>query len=133
MNRQLSPQEKQLIEREFVARQEAAAKRRSLARKVFLVGILAGVGAAALREFRVDTILTPLLWIVWVICLLAYIGVGVFPSSFSKDMDPRWHLNPWQEALQNLSEGKTQLEAIALPAGPMVARMVFLFLYFGFK
>ena len=57
MNRPLSPQEKQLIEREFVARQEAAAKRRSFARKVFLVGILAGVVAAALRAFRVGALL----------------------------------------------------------------------------
>jgi hypothetical protein len=133
MDRPLSPEEKRLVEREFVARQEAAARRRSFARRLFLIGLSAGLGAAALREFHVGTIATTLLRIVWVICILGYVGVGVFPASFSKDIDPRWHLNPWQEALQNLSEGRTQFEAIALLAGPLVARMLFSFLYLGFK
>jgi hypothetical protein len=133
MDRQLSPAEKRLVEREFVARQEAAGRRRSLARRLFLIGLSAGLGAAALREFHVGTIVTALLEIVWVICTVAYVGVGVFPASFSKDIDPRWHLNPWQAALRNLSEGRTQFEAIALLAGPLVAQMLFSFLYFGFK
>ena len=133
MDRELSPEEKRLIEREFVARQEVAAKRRSFARRVFILGIAAGVCAAALREFHVRTLATPLLGIIWLISILVYVGVGVFPGSFAKDVDLRWHLNPWQEALRNLSEGRTQVEAIALLAGPILAQMFFSFLYLAFE
>jgi hypothetical protein len=133
VNPELTPEDKRLIEREFVARQEATAKRRSRMRVVFAVGISAGVAAAALREFRIPTLVSPFLWFVWLLSVAMYVGLGVFPGSLAKDMDPRWHLNPWQEALKNLSEGRTQIEAIALLAGPMLARLLFSFLHFGLK
>jgi hypothetical protein len=133
MNPELSPEEKALIEREFVARQEGSARRRSFARGVFMVGIVAGLGAAALREFHIRSLVSPFLGVVWIISLAMYVGAGIFPGSFAKDLDLRWHLNPWQEALQHLSEERTQVEAIALLAGPPLARMLFSFLYFGFK
>lgn len=128
-----TPKERRIVEREFEARQEVAAKRRRFACGVAIVGLVAGVVAAALREFHVHTAFSLLLLFIWLICIVTYVGVGVLPGSFSKDMDPRWHLNPWQEALGNLSQGKTQTEAIALLAGPVLARMLFSFLYFGLK
>jgi hypothetical protein len=133
MDCELSPEEKRLIDREFVARQEVAARRRPFVRRVFTIGIVAGLGGAALHEFHVRTLMGPLLGLVWLICIVLYVGVGVFPGSFAKDLDPRWHLNPWQKALRNLSEGRKQVEAIALLAGPVLAHMLFYFLYFGFK
>jgi hypothetical protein len=131
MDRELSSGEKRLIGREFAARQEFAARRRKFARGVFIIGIVAGLGAAALREFHVLNLASMLLGIVWLICIATYVGAGIFPASFARDFDPRWHLNPWREALRNLSEGKTQVEAIALLAGPVCARMLFTFLYLG--
>jgi len=133
MQRQLTPEEKQLVEQEFVARQGLAARRRSFAHRVFIVGLAAGLSAAALREFHVLTLVSLVLGIIWLLCILIYVGIGVFPTTLAKDMDLRWHLNPWQEALQHLSEGRTQTEAIALLAGPLLGRMLFVFVYFAFK
>ncbi|HZP61456.1 MAG TPA: hypothetical protein VFB27_14125 [Opitutaceae bacterium] len=133
MQHQLTPEEKQLVEQEFVARQELAARRRSFARRVFVVGLATGLSAAALHEFHIPTLVSPLLGIVWLVCILIYVGMGVFPATFAKDMDLRWHLNPWQEALQHLSEGRTQAEAIALLAGPILGRMLFAFVYLALR
>ena len=133
MDRKLTRDEKWLIERELVARQELAEKRRSTARRVFLLGLSAGVASAGLGEFRVPTVIVPILGVIWLISILFYVGVGVLPGPLSKDMDPRWHLNPWQEALNSLSEGKTQFEAITLLAGPPIAQMLFSFVYFAVK
>lgn len=132
MARELSSQEKRLIEREFVARQDAALKRRSRYRAVFVVGISAAVLSAALREFRVDTLITPILGLVWLVCIAAYVGLAAFPNSFGKDVDPRWHLNPWQAALSSLSEGKTPFEAISLLVTPFLARGIFSVIYLSF-
>ena len=133
MARELSSQEKRLIEREFIARQDAASKRRSRYRAVFLIGIFAAVVGAALREFRVPTLITPLLGLIWLICIAAYVGLAAFPHSFAKDLDPRWHMNPWQSALSSLSEGKTQFEAIALLASPFLARGIFSLIYLSIE
>ncbi|PTY03014.1 hypothetical protein DB347_22730 [Opitutaceae bacterium EW11] len=132
MERGLSPEEKRLVEREFIARQEVAARRRVLYRRVFIVGIVAAVLAAALREFRVPTLITPALGFLWLACLLAYAGLAAFPSTFVRDLDFRWHSNPWQEALNSLASGKTQFEAIALLVSPYLGRLLFSFIYAGF-
>jgi hypothetical protein len=133
MNRKLSAAEKRLIERDFVERHEAATRSRVFAHRVFIFGIIAGSGAAVLRGFRVYTPISPLLGIAWLICLSIYLGSRFLPATFSKDIDARWHLNPWQETLQKLSEGRTQVEAITLLAGPLLLRGVCSFIYFGFK
>ena len=133
MDHELTPEERDLIEREFIARQDLAARRRSFARHVFIVGLSAGLFSAALGEFHVSPLGSSLLYFAWFISVVVYVGLGVFPGSFGKDMDPSWHLNPWAEALQHLSEGRTQVEAVALMAGPYLGRMLFTFLYFGLK
>lgn len=129
----LSPEEKHLIERKFVAEQERVAKRRARARAALVIGLVAGIGVAALREFRVHTWALSFLGITYLACLLAYVGAGVFPTSLRKDLDPRWHLNPWREILLHLSEGRTQAEAIALLATPYLARGLFSLIYFSLK
>lgn len=133
MARELTSQEKQLIEREFIARQDATFRRRARYRAIFVIGVLAATGGAALREFSVPTLVTPLLGLVWFVCVAAYVGLAIFPNSFAKDVDPRWHLSPWQVALSSLSKGKTQLEAITLLASPFLARGVFALIYLGFE
>ena len=133
MARELTLEEKALIEREFVAKQEAACRRRRFARSVFAVGITAGILAAIFRGFDARGFVTSLLWLVWVVSLLIYVGGHLLPTSLSKDLDPSWHLNPWQDALANLSEGRTIREAIALLAGPKVILMCATFLYLSIK
>jgi hypothetical protein len=101
--------------------------------RVFTIGLAAGLGTAVLRGFNVSTLISPMLGIAWLICLVTYVGSGVLPTTFSKDMDARCHLNPWKETLQNLSEGRTQIEAIALLTGPFLTKGICSFIYFAFK
>jgi hypothetical protein len=133
VQRELSAEEKRLIEREFIARQEAAAKQRHFCRVVFIIGIGAGIVAAALRAFHVRTGFGRVFGLCWLVCAVIYLGAQIVPSTFAKDMDARWHLNPWQEALGSLSAGRTMAEAIALLTVPAIASLVFTFLYFGLK
>lgn len=107
-------------------------RRRRWGRRVFLVGLIAGVGHAALREFRALTSATPLLGLVWLACLAAYVGVGLFPSSLAQDLDAPRPANPWQPLLEHLSSGRTQVEALALLAGPLLASLLFSFISFAF-
>jgi len=133
MEKELTSEEKQLIEREFIARQDEAFRRRRFARRAFLVGISCGITGALLRGFRLSTFASPVLMIAWLVCVMIYVGSGVFPTTFRKDMDLRWHLNPWREALQNLSESRTIAEAIALLAAPKLTGMFASFFYLALK
>ncbi len=133
MTRDLTPAEKELIEREFAAKQQAAYRRRRFARWIFVVGVTAGVLSGLLRGFGWHGITEYSLRVAWVLCLLSYVGSRVLPTSLNKDLDPGWHLNPWQEALSNLSEGRTIGEAIALLTVPPLIQMLASFLYFASK
>jgi len=124
MSRELTPEEKQCIEAEFVMRQKIAAERRVRAHRVFLVGISAGIVAGLLRGLELQSWFSVLAGVVWLFSVVIYVGGNVIPLSFQKDSDFRWHLNPWQEALQNLSEEKCIKEAIALLAVPFLIQML---------
>ena len=76
---------------------------------------------------------TPLFHLVWFVCLLIYVGGQIFPLSFSKDIDPSWHLNPWKDALSRLSEGRKLTEAVALLAGPHLLKIAASLVYWSFK
>ena len=133
MSRQLSAQEKRFIEREFVAKEELRAKRRRFCRSIFIVGIASGSVSALLRAFEAHSVATPLFNLVWFVCLLIYVGGQIFPLSFSKDIDPSWHLNPWKDALSRLSEGRTMMEAAALLAGAHLLKIAASLVYWSFK
>jgi len=133
VQRELSPEEKRLIEREFTARQEAAAQQRHFCRAVFFAGIASGIVAAALRSFHVLTVIGAGFGVCWLVCAVIYVGAQILPSTFAKDMDIRWHMNPWPESLRSLFAGRTIAEAIALLAAPTVAKFIFAFLYLGLK
>ncbi len=132
MSRKLSPQERRFVEREFVAKEEARAKRRRLCSTVFFVGITAGSISALLRAFELRGIVLLFSHLTWIICLLIYVGVQILPISFSKDLDARWHLNPWKDSLSSLSEGRTLTEAIALLAGPHLLKIAASLVYLSF-
>jgi len=133
MSRDLTPEEKRFIEAEFVARQKMAAERRVSAHRVFLVGISAGIVAGFLRGLELRSWLSWLAAIVWLFSVVIYAGGSVIPLSFQKDTDLRWHLNPWQQALQNLSDEKCMKEAIALLAVPFVIQMIASFALWSFR
>ncbi|MDQ8196422.1 hypothetical protein QEH59_18480 [Coraliomargarita sp. SDUM461004] len=133
MEKKLTPEEKQLIEREFFAQQDKMMRRRNFAYKTFLVGISCGIIGGALRGFHLLTFAYPVLIIIWFFCVMLYVGGGIFPTTLRKDLDMRWHFNPWREALLNLPESKTIIEAVALLTAPYFARMLALFIYLAFK
>lgn len=133
MSRELTPEEKQCIEAEFVMRQKMAAERRVQAHRVFLLGISAGIIAGVLRGLELRSWFSWLAGIVWLFSVVIYVGGNVIPLSFQKDSDLRWHLNPWQEALQSLSEEKCMKEAIALLAVPFVIQMIASFALWSFR
>jgi hypothetical protein len=133
MRRELSTNEKRSIEREFIAKEELRAKRRRFCRSVFVVGITAGTLSALLRGCEVHSAATPLSHLVWIACLVIYVGGLIRPLSFSKDIDPRWHLNPWKDSLINLSAGRNLGEAIALLAGPHLLKIAASLIYMSFQ
>jgi len=133
MNRQVSTQEKRFIEREFIAKEELRTKRRRFCRAVFILGITAGGLSALLRGFEIHSVATPLCHFAWFVCLLIYVGGQILPLSFSKDVDPSWHLNPWKDSLSRLSEGRTLTEAIVLLAGPHLLKIAASIAYLSFK
>jgi hypothetical protein len=133
MSRELTPEEKRFIESEFVARQKRAAERRAQAQRVFLVGVSAGLVAGFLRGIELRSWFLWLATIVWLFSIVIYAGGSVMPLSLQKDSDIRWHLNPWRDALQSLSDDKTMKEAIALLAAPFVAQLVASFILWSFR
>lgn len=115
MNRELGPEEKLQIEREFVARQETIARRRSLARKVWVFGVLAGLGFGAIRGLYLHfhTLAYPFLGIVWAFCNTLYIGILSMPPV--KDIDLSWNTHLW----------RIMPKFILLPASPLFTLILF--------
>jgi hypothetical protein len=122
----MTPAEKALIEKQFMAKQAAIAKRRHAMESVFLIGLIAAVVGAFSYAFIGKTVTSHCLMTFWILSCGVYTGFAIWPLRFDKDIDPRWHLNPWQEALQKLGSEGRQLEGIVLLASFPLLRLVFL-------
>jgi len=133
MKKQLTPEMKRDIEAGFVFRQEMASRRRATTKRLFLVGIVAGVAAGLLRGVEVRSWLVVLLNVTWLLSTVAYVGGNIVPLSIKNDIDPRWHMNPWRDALRNLGEERCIKEAIMLLAGPVLVRMIVNFAYVALR
>ena len=128
MNRLLTREDKRLIEREFIARENVRLKRRLFFDRVFSIGLIAGIASPALAEIFGRNPASSLLGLTWVICTLLYTEFLTIPRTFSKDMDPQWHFNPWREALERLSSEDRQIKALILLAARLAVKMVSLFI-----
>jgi len=133
MNRELTSQEKLLIEREFVAREETREKRRLYFSRVFWIGVPAEIVSAFMREFHIGGVIQLFLGLTGLICLLLYTEFLIIPGTFAKDMDLRWHLNPWKDALQRLSAEDRHIHGIIFLASYPLSRMLFSFIAFSLK
>lgn len=133
MRKPLTPEVKRDIEAAFVFRQELAARRRALMKRISTVGISAGVLAGLLGGLEVRSLFVVFLNVTWMLSMVAYVGGSVVPLSLGKDMDLRWHLNPWQGALRDLDPDRCMKEAIALLAGPLLIKMVASLVYWLFR
>jgi hypothetical protein len=132
MEQQPTAAERRLIERELIAREEVRAKRRKYFRVLFVVGVTSSVTAAFCQAFGVGGLLSVLLRLGSLACLLLYTEFLTIPRTFSQDMDPRWHLNPWREALQRVGSDGRMTQGIILLVIYPVCRMIFGFVSYGF-
>jgi hypothetical protein len=132
MEQQLTSAERRLIERELIAREEVQAKRRKYFRFLFVVGLTSSVIAAFCRAFRIGGILPALLGVGSLVCVLLYSEFLTVPRTFSQDMSPGWHLNPWQEALQRMGADGRLIQGIIMLAIYPVSLMLFSFVSLGF-
>lgn len=130
MTRELSPEEKRLIDREFAARQNIIARQRLFARRAFVIGTLSGMGFGAIRAFHVYTLMFPFLGIIWTICILIYINVLPIPPIISpiKDIDSNAHMNSCKKTSLNLSKRRTLIETFVLLTSPVLTHILFAFL-----
>lgn len=128
MNHPHTRQEKLLLERELIAREETRVRRKTFFERLFFVGISAALASAFLGAFFGKGLWPALLGLVWGICTLLYTEFLTVPHTFAKDADLTWHLNPWQEALQRLGADGRQIQGIILLAIFPVARLLFSFL-----
>lgn len=128
MNHPLTRQEKLLIERELIAREETRVRRKTLFGRVFFVGISAALASGFLGAFFGRGLWPIFLFLVWCICTLLYTECLTIPQTFAKDADLTWHLNPWQEALQCLGADGRQIQGIILLAVFPIARLLFSFI-----
>jgi hypothetical protein len=124
MRRELTVQEKQLIEAEFILKETARAKRGRFCRRVFWIGLIAGSVSTLLPRVGLLGLSSVALRWVWILAVMIYTGGALLPLSFSKSIDARRLLNPWEEALRNLSDGRTLTEGIALLVGPSILGIV---------
>jgi MFS superfamily sulfate permease-like transporter len=122
----LDAKTKAFIERRFVAQEEERARRRKFHHRLFLIGFITGCcGFIIYGINRYGLHLPPILVfigvacvLIWAACLSIYTGGHIIPTTFSKDADLRWHMNPWKDALDNLKEEANVMEALALLAVP---------------
>jgi hypothetical protein len=121
----LDAKTKALIERRFVAQGEERARRRKFHHRLFLIGFITGCCGFIIHVINRHVLHSPILAfvgvacvLIWAVCLLIYTGGHIIPTTFSKDADLRWHMNPWKDALDNLKEEANVAEALALLAGP---------------
>lgn len=121
----LTPEEKRLIEREFIAREERRGKRRAYFARVFWVGLAAEVGFAFLHAFRLAGPWSLLLGIAGMVCVLLYTGFLPVPRTFAEDLSAGWHLNPWRDTLLRLSAEDRHVRGIILLVAYPLSRAAF--------
>lgn len=128
MNHALSPQEKGLVEREFVAREQQKERRRRFRSRAFTVGILSGFLASALTVVFGGFFIPFIPKIIWIVCIFIYLDTDCLLPSFSKDMSPSWHMNPWKESLSRLSDTEDIIRGIALLTCFKISHLLFAFI-----
>jgi hypothetical protein len=133
MDHPLTHAETRLVVREFMARQEVRERRKRFFRIVFVVGIGSAIAAGILSCFVRRSLGSGLFGLSWAGSCLLYTEFLTIPQTYMQDMDLRWHLNPWQEALQRLADDDRQTQGIVLLTVFPVLQMVASFVYFGLK
>ena len=120
----LTKAEKQLIERELISREHVRVRRKKFFDAIFWVGLAFLVLAAVSPVFLGKSLVPHFFRFGYLLCLFLYIEAVTIPRTFSQDIDPQWHLNPWQDILQRLSSEDRQIKAIILLAAPFALRVI---------
>jgi hypothetical protein len=133
MDSPLSHSEARLVVREWMERQDIREKRRKFFNSIFVVGVGAAIGAGIIAAVVQRNLWLGLLVLIWVGSTLMYTEFLTIPRTFMQDMDLRWHLNPWQEALERLSDDNRLVRGIVLLTAYPVLRETGVFIYWGLK
>ena len=126
MEKEPTSLEEALIEREFVANQERECRLKRRLRSIFVVGFCIGLIEEVLTTLRYLPSVNVGLYVCWLGCVVAYVGVGYLPRTLMRDMDPRWHVERWSESLRNLGPDRGVIQGALLLAAPWIARLAIL-------
>jgi hypothetical protein len=131
MKPELTQAEKDLIEREFAARQDDDERRRRHLRFAFVLGL----SAIVLRLFAVFAFRSPFLvgtlGAVWFGSVVYYTGALLLPRSFMQDMVPFGGMSRWQETCGALIKDGRGVRGIILISAPWLMRIVILILAYS--
>jgi hypothetical protein len=127
----MTPLESRFAVREALANVDTRERRAAFFRKVFVVGVGCAVGAGVVSCFYKRSVLLGLFALCWLISVVIYTECLTIPRTFMQDMDLRWHLNPWQEALQRLAADNRQTQGILLLIALPILRMLGTFVYWS--
>jgi len=127
MNPSLSPQEKWLIERELIAKEEAKEKKNQFRSRVFIIGIIAGCLAATLTIVFGGFFIPLIPKLIWIVCCIIYTDFHCIALSYTKDTSLSHHLNPWRESLEYLSDKNDILRGISLFGCYAIGKLILLF------
>lgn len=127
MNPSLSPQEKWLIERELIAKEEAKEKKNQFRSRVFIIGIIAGCLAATLTIFFGGFFIPLIPKLTWIVCCIIYTDFHCIALSYTKDSNISHLVNPWKESMEHFSDRKDILRGLSLFVCYTVSKVILLF------
>jgi len=133
VNQPLSPDEKWLIKRELIAREQAKERKRDFRRRVFDIGMVSAFLASALTLLFGGFFIPLIPKLGWLVCILIYLDADCLLPSFSKDTSLSWHANPWGESLSRLSDTGDIIRGIALLASYKLSYVTYLLVLYTMK
>jgi hypothetical protein len=133
MDRPLTHAEVRLAVRELIQREDTRGKRRRFFRAVFTMGVASAVAGAVIACLVRRSPWQALFGLGWLCSMLLYTEFLIIPRTFMQDMDLRWHMNPWEEALSRLAEDGRQIRGVIILTIYPVLLLVASFVYEALK
>ena len=122
--RDLTPAEKELIEREFVYKQDLLMARRRNGTRIFVIGLLFAFTSAACAYIGALfwlSFVARVLWLLTIAAFLIYLGA---PLPYSRGVGSSSAMNPWRDSLSELKEPAQVVQAAVLLGSFTVFRLL---------
>jgi hypothetical protein len=131
MKPELTQAEKDLIEKEFVARQDDDERRRRHLRFAFILGLSAIILRLIVAYAIGRPFLIAALGVIWFGSVVYYTGALLLPRTFTQDVDPFGGMSRWQEAFGALIKDGRGVQGAILIGAPWLMRIVALILTYS--